>query len=354
MPVEELAREHYAGRLSIARRAARELAALWARVDPDRIAASWTSLLGRATAAVGAAQLLAASEADGYVAAALAEQGLEVDADGVLIPSALAGVASDGRDLGTLLAEPAVTSLTRLARGADLASALTAGGVQLDMIVRTQVADAGRVADGVATVVRPRAGYVRMLSLPSCSRCIVLAGRYYEFNAGFDRHPRCDCVHIPCSEDRGDDLRTDPKQAFRSMSAADQDRVFTKAGAEAIRLGADIGQVVNARRGAAGLTPAGARITDEEARLLRGGKDVGRLATTRIYGQDVFITTEGTTTRGVAGNLLGARETLTKASTDRYRRASKVRLMPESILAAANGDRDMAVKLLKRFGYLRP
>src|SRR5690606_23965723 len=33
--------------------------------------------------------------------------------------------------------------------------------------------------------------YVRMLTPPSCSRCTVLAGRWYRKNAGFARHPGC-------------------------------------------------------------------------------------------------------------------------------------------------------------------
>lgn len=127
--------------------------------------------------------------------------------------------------------------------------------------------------------------------------------------------------------------------------------MFTKAGAEAIRLGADIGQVVNARRGAAGLAPAGARLTADEGRALRGGREAGRLETRDVFGRDLFITTEGTTTRGVAGVRLGAKVDGVKAG-GRYRSARAPRLMPESILQIAGRDRDEAVRLLKRFGFI--
>ncbi len=157
---------------------------------------------------------------------------------------------------------------------------------------------------------------------------------------------------MPAAEDRADDLRTDPKQAFRSMSAAEQDRVFTRAGAEAIRLGADIGQVVNARRGAAGLTPAGARITAKEGRLLRNGREVGRLEAVDVFGRQLFITSEGVTTRGQAGVRLGAREDRVKTKGARYTSARPPRLMPESVLSIAR-DREDAVRLLRRFGYIR-
>lgn len=158
-------------------------------------------------------------------------------------------------------------------------------------------------------------------------------------------------MHVPGAEDTADDVRTNPRAWFDSLSRAEQDKQFTIAGAEAIRLGADISQVVNSRRGAFGLTPAGARITAEEARMLRGGRDVGRLQTRDVYGQQVFTTTEGTTTRGVAGVRLGARERGRKDG-GRYRRAQVPRLMPESILAAAGDDRDEAIRLLRRFGYI--
>lgn len=106
-----------------------------------------------------------------------------------------------------------------------------------------------------------------------------------------------DCIHIPCREDSADDLRTDPKAYFNSLSAAEQDRLFTKAGAEAIRSGADMARVVNARRG---MQVAGD----------------GRAYTTEAAGR-------------------------------------RPRLMPEQIYREAGTDRAEALRLLRLHGYIR-
>ena len=189
-----------------------------------------------------------------------------------------------------------------------------------------------RVSTGVAVVAdQAVAGFVRMLTPPSCSRCIILAGATYRWNAGFQRHPRCDCVHIPATEDVLGDGRTDPKVYFAGLTEAQQDKVFTIAGARAIRDGADIGRVVNARRGANGLTPAGGRLTEAEATAARGGRrQRGRLARTSVGGRDVYTTTVRAAGRG----------------------GKRVRLMPESIYEIAGDDRAEALRLLRVHGYL--
>jgi hypothetical protein len=134
----------------------------------------------------------------------------------------------------------------------------------------------------------------------TCDRCLILAGRVYRWNAGFQRHPRCDCRHIPATEDVAGDLTTDPKAAFEAMPAAEQERVFGKAGAEAIRDGADMARVVNARRG--------------------------------MY---------------TAGGRLFTREATTRRGTGR-----RVRLMPEQIYREAEGNRGEAIRLLRLHGYI--
>lgn len=325
---------------------------MWRRVDRANIADSWAALVPQLQVALVDVQRQAAGAADGYLAAVLAEQGLNPAGDGPVNVHALAGVASDGRELDVLLNQPALTALTALSRGHTLDRSLASGEAAVRMIAATQVADAGRTADQVAlTARRDATGYRRMLVGKSCSRCVILAGRWYAHNAGFDRHPRCDCIHVPGREDTSDDIRTDPKKYFESLTPAEQDRIFTKAGAESVRLGGDLGQVVNARRGARGLTTAGARVTGDEARMLRGGRERGRLEAVDVYGRQLLVTTEGVTVRGVAGARLGARETGRRKAGDRYRSAKTPRLMPESILQVAK-DRDDAIRLLRRFGYI--
>lgn len=354
MPAQQVAAEHARSRARLAEKLRLEVRDAWARVDPARISESWLAQIGRLLLLITGGQHAAAVTADRYVAEILAEQGLSPATEGHLDAAALSGIASDGRPLESLLAQPGITVKVALASGTGIDRAMASGGALAELIAHTQVADAGRVADQVALTARQGAGgYVRMTVGKTCSRCIILAGKYYRWNAGFLRHPMCDCVHIPAVESDSEDLRVNPKKLFESMSQVEQDRVFTRAGAQAIRDGADMNQVVNARRGAAGLTPAGARITAEEARKLRGGREAGHLEARRIFGQDLFVTTEGTTTRGTAGVRLGAKETGVKKGGARLRSARPPRLMPESIYKIANGNRDEALRLLKRFGYIR-
>jgi hypothetical protein len=298
---------------------ASESARLWRQVAPARITESWRALIPRLLLVLVGAQRAAASQADGYLDAALGAQGIPSEPRGHTDPRALSGIASDGRDLTGLLYRPVIATLVGVRDGATVDRAMALGYVDLEMIVRTQVADAGRVADQVALTARPAVtGYRRMVVGRTCSRCIVLAGQFYRWNTGFDRHPQDDCVHIPAREDTDGDIRTDPKAIFEDMTEAEQERVFTRAGAQAIRDGSDIAQVVNARRG---MSTAG----------------TGRLARNEA---GMFTTTEGTTRRGFAGQ--------------RSRRGGRreARLMPESIYELAAGNRDEAVRLLRLYGYL--
>jgi hypothetical protein len=330
-PVQQVARQHQAAQVATATAVGGAVATAWGTMDPAALMASWRSGVGaRILALVFGGQLAAAGRADPYVAQALAAQSTAARTDYHVVPRSLAGIASDGRPLDSLLVQPVITVLTQLDQGVPQDAAMQAGAVQMDMIVRTAVADAGRVADSVATTSRPQVtGYVRMLVPPSCSRCVVLAGRWYRWDAGFNRHPRCDCVSIPADEDATGDLTTNPAAYFDSLSEADQNRAFTRAGAQAIRDGADLGQVVNARRG---MDTAGESRTTVNAQGVVVNERHRTQVTRRVNGRDVFVTTEGTTRRG---------------------RRQGVRLMPESIYAQANGDRDAAIRLLRLHGYIR-
>ncbi len=299
--VEQLAAGHIADQVALADAASAGAGDLWKNVDPGRIVSSWTGLVGQAMVELTAAQLAAARQADSYVDSALDVQGVNASSAGQVAAYRLSGIASDGRGLDTLLQEPMIGALLGIRGGASPDEALAAGLVQLDMIVRTQVADAGRVSDGLAIAARRHSGgYTRMLTPPSCPRCAILAGNWYRWNAGFRRHPRCDCRSIPASEDAAGDLTTSPRAYFDGLATAEQDRLFTRAGAQAIRDGADINQVVNARRGM----------------YTAGGRQLTRESTTR------------------RGSSPGAR------------------LMPEQIYVEAGGNREQAITLLRRFGYL--
>jgi hypothetical protein len=264
----QVAAEHARSRARLAERLQQEARAAWSYVDPARISETWRPQIGRLLLLITGGQHAAAVSADRYVTEVLATQGINPATEGRLDAAALAGVASDGRNLESLLAQPGIIAKVALANGATLDRAMATGSALAQLIAHTQVADAGRVADGVALATRRHAtGYVRMVSGATCSRCIILAGRWYRWNAGFNRHPHCDCVGIPAAENHADDLRTDPRKLFDSMPAAKQDQVFGKAGAQSIRDGADMAKVVNARRGMQ--TAADGRLYTTEAAVRR-------------------------------------------------------------------------------------
>lgn len=343
--------KHYKAiqRLEVATRA--QVRRAWRLMTPE-FDQSWQRVERQLLGILAAAQATAAQAGSDYVGQVLAETDQASPAVGDVVPTSLAAVASDGRPLDSLLYGGVTRAKDAMATGVTTTEALESGRNYLDMAVLTQVADAARVASGVSIAAREDAiGYVRMLNPPSCGRCAVQAGRWFRYNAGFQRHPRCDCVHVPARSQQwaeAEGLIASPEDYFDGLSRAEQDHHFTKAGADAIRDGADIGQVVNARRGARGLTPAGARITKAEARDLRLGRDRGHLQSVELYGRQVYTTTEGATVRGFAGSRLG---NLAKMEGQRYRVSRTPRLMPESIYEIAEDKAD-AQRLLRRYGYI--
>src|SRR5690606_6290429 len=92
--------------------------------------------------------------------------------------------------------------------------------------------------------------YVRMVvGRHTCGRCVILAGKIYRTAEAFDRHPECDCEHIPVAENVAGDLTTSPGDYFDSLS--DEELAATlgsKANAEAYRDGVDVNQLINAYR----------------------------------------------------------------------------------------------------------
>jgi hypothetical protein len=335
----DVALDHYTERQRLSEAAARVAAQAWGQVDPDDILRSWLGQLPELTTAVSGAQLRAAQDADSYTTDVLEAQGLDAAADAQVANRAFAGVASDGRSLATLLANPAITALSAIKDGVDVARALAAGHANLDMIVRTQVADAGRVADQAALVARPSAtGYVRVAVGKTCNRCMILAGKRYRWNDGFLRHPRCDCIHLGCEIAEAAHLVQDPEELYARMSPAERTRAgFTAADQAAIRDGADLNAVVNAHRG---------------------------MYTTTVGGRKIRATREGTTVRGVFGGFeidpdTGALRRRAGSELERRRSGSRrisaakaPRLTPEQIYRIAGDNRDEAVWLLRRNGYL--
>ncbi|PRX90832.1 hypothetical protein [Allonocardiopsis opalescens] len=315
MTVPAEATEHRAAQARLAAAAATRAGAAWREVDTTEIRGDWAARLPGVLAMLTSGQYAAAQLSDPYLARLLGGAAPPAAAP---VPAALAGVASDGRDLATLLMQPAAAALAYLAAGRPLADAMALGLALLDMIVRTQVADAARVADLIGLAARPGVvAYTRVVQLPACARCIILAGQTYPWSTGFERHPNCDCALVPLRPGV-DDAPDSPRELFEQMAREQQDRRFGAAAAAAIRAGADIAQVVNARRG---LTVAGGR----------------------------EFTTEGTSARGLSGRILGQ---LRRVPGYQYRMSTVPRPTAEQLIADARGDHAEAIRLLRRFGYL--
>lgn len=286
----------------------------------------WESIVPFIESTVMRAQAFAASNAGDYVQDTLHSLGVDVEPIAVINPEPLIGVSGNGLSLSGLYSRLPVQMELHTARIAALAkepaetvfrAALTATGKQLAASVQTIISDTGRAAESLHIVARPHIGYVRMVNKPACSRCIVQAGKYFKWNAGFKRHPNCDCRHIPVPESLSGDLRVNTGKYFQSLSQDQQDTAFGKAGAQAIRDGADLSQVVNA--------------------------DAGMRAA-QVYGKNLRITDSGVTKRGFAGQVIKARG---------RNAATTPRLMPSSIYQIAE-DRQDAIRLLRLNGYILP
>lgn len=301
------------------------VAGIWSGLDPAKILASLQGDQGAAIlAAVVAGQLTAAQGAQAFVAQAMAERAAAARLAADVQPEAFANIASDGRPLSTLLFQPAITTFTAWQAGGNAQTALLAGMNQMARMVSLQVTDASRAATQTAMVTHRRCiAYVRVVKLPACGRCIILAGKQYSYSTGFQRHPKCDCGMDPIDIERWDDVPS-PEKLVAQMSPQEQRRRLGAAAVDALANGADLAQVVNARRG---------------------------MQTMTAYGRKVQATTEGSTVRGIAGKRLARDNGAEKLPGQRYSRSRTPRLMPEEILRLAD-DREHQLRLLRKHGYI--
>lgn len=292
---------------------------LWDDLDTRQAWPSWTlgGIGSRIYVLLSALMELVARDANGYVRRVLADQ--DVDYTGPDInPLRFAGIASDGRDLASLLAGAVVKVRESQRQGLSDEQAKLHGRNFLELVLNTQVSDAARASESTSiTVAEPETpagkkvmvGWVRMLTPPSCSRCAVLAGKFYRWNSGFERHPNCDCRHIATTVAGSNEILTNPYVYFNSLTEAEQNYYFGKAQAQAIRDGADINQVVNAGR------TAGSMFTADDGKR---------------------YTTEGTTRRGFARGVTGR----------------VLRPTVWQIYRDAEGDQAEAIEMLRKFGYV--
>ncbi len=247
-------------------------------------------------------------------------------------PAAFAGTTQ----LGWPIETPISTILDRVTRDSEselqqLTDQMLAG---LDLFVQSEIIAAGADAASVEIAAGNEwTNFVRVLDLPSCDRCVILAGRIYRDLEGFPRHPKCDCQHWPVeswAEAEAAGLVTDPMSAFEKgqiggyVTLPDGSAKFkpslSLADTQAIRDGADIQEIVNARRGG--------------GRMPRG---MTNAISAEVFGRTVKATTEGTTRR---------------ATWRRAHPGLPIRLRPESIYEHAT-DRADALRLLRLYGYIK-
>lgn len=291
----------------------------WRQVDRDNIRLSWLGLLARVLAIVSGGQLAAAQSTELWLEGLLGDDPDRPTEE--INPAMFAGVDGAGRALADVLMAPMWAALRLVAQGKPVVPAMAHGQALLDAIVRTAVADAGRAADQVGMVSRPAVtSYIRVVEGGACSRCLILAGREYGHSTGFLRHPRCDCGMEPVTREHRP-RPVSPEALVARMSNAQRRKVFGEAGAKALAEGADLGQLVNARRG---------------------------MKTATVYGRSLQITTEGITRRGIAGSRLRNFE---RVPGVRYRVSKSPRLMPEEIFRIAES-REHAVRLLRLNSYI--
>lgn len=248
----------------------------WNRMSDD-LDASWSVVGPRIATLVSAAQVGAARDGIAYVPDVLEEQGIGAPVDGTPRAPGFVGATSlDGLTYGSMddLLYGAVVH-ARVAPVETLQERLKAGAASLERVVHTQISDAGRMAASTTISATRGAGWVRDVNPPCCQRCAVLAGKFFKSNAGFQRHPRCDCRHVPTTEAKWEDVGVTIRP--------DQIRDLTKAQRAAVAEGAEMNQVINSHRAGTrsgdlmstseGATRRGRRLTPEGIYKVSSSRD---------------------------------------------------------------------------------
>src|SRR5699024_6430967 len=136
-------------------------------------------------------------------------------------------------------------------------------------------------------------------------------------NAGFDRHPNCDCTHVPVAEDTPDNPGT--------VIGPEDVKDLSRAEREVIDAGADMNAVINASRKGA---RSGDGMWTREGTTKRGRYAYLRGAIDRARGE---VTGYEVTSSGRRGAVAGYK----------VRKTRKKRLTPRGIVEYAESDEEM-------------
>lgn len=343
--LRDVAANHQARRNALAEAAAAAAVRQFRGIAVRDLDAGWVNAEQAIVAAVTSAQLTAATQATPYTNKVAALMGAETE-PARLVVLAFANVTREGREVGPELYSSVTLTKRLIGAGQGVGRAFEAGTALLSILAANIVRDTGRSADRTIATSKGFTYSVRVISPGACSRCAVLAG-VKGYRTDFDRHPRCKCTSMPLMDtETPKGFHRSPDEYFDSLSKAEQDRVFTKSGAEAIRLGADPAKVVNARRGAPGISYS-ARGTGRATPGRLQPVTIGRKADGSPL--QVYATNEGVTSRGGFGRAQTLNANV--LAGDRYRRTSTLRLMPEQIVQMSD-DPARIRELLKKYGYV--
>lgn len=274
----------------------------WARVHGDWLGA-WQKLIPGLSIAISAAQARAAMDASDAAGQIIDGYGLTpgaaVNAAGFAgwMQPDLSPVQSSLDD--ALALAPVITA--RSAAGSAEAR-LAAGSQIVGTLARTAVSNAARMATSARITGSRYVDGVFWEPAPYCQRCAVILGKHFAYGHDWARHPRCDGQVVPAPESGGPEIDGPDVNDISDLTGAQK---------QAIDDGADLNQVINSQTG------------------VRGGS---RSPRSPLYGN-------GTKTYAGAGRA--------KKGEPR-----KVRLTPKGIYQMAGDNRDMAVDLLRKYGYL--
>lgn len=191
---DDLARARYVQTSTLTRRVVEQVLALWRGIPPESVLVEMEGATGRRIVnLVIAGQLTVAQGAEAFVRASMAALGATArPLLGSLAAAGFAGITGNALRLDTLLYLPAVRVAQARAAGATADEAMQAGMFQMARLTGTVLADTSRSATQVAMAANPNVKYyTRVVNLPACARCIILAGQTYSYSAGFQRHPNC-------------------------------------------------------------------------------------------------------------------------------------------------------------------
>jgi hypothetical protein len=276
-----------------------------------RIDTSFAPVAGLLAARIATSQQRIATAGMNYTEELLGEF---IEDAGTVTTRPLVGVTGAGIDVEEVFAGARIMSTQ---------DSLRAGLVWALQLAHTALADTGRQSVVLGMGTRNCGGYMRALVGNTCSRCAILAGRLYWTEEPFKRHPQCDCQHIPYKSEPDEKYLVDAEDYFNSLSEAQQD---------------NINQVVNARRGMWSVADMNGR---------------RRMARREVFGQQLYVTSEGMTRRGIAySRLRDRRAGDVKLPGSRYVQSRAPRMMPESIMEVAGTNKTLYLNLLKRHGYI--